>query len=57
MNESQQRVWEFLENQTRHVDEIARQLGLPVHQITGDLMTMEMKKILRRLSGNMYERR
>ncbi len=57
MNESQQRVWEFLENQTRHVDEIARHLSSPVHQITGDLMTLEMKKILRRLPGNMYERR
>jgi DNA processing protein len=57
LTETQLGIWEFLESQTRHADEIARQFSVPVHQLTGDLMTLEMKKIIRRLPGNMYERR
>ena len=38
------------------VDELSRGLGLAVHELTGALMLLEMKKIVRRLPGNMYER-
>ena len=31
-------------------------LGLPVPQLSGTLLTMEMKKLVRRLPGNRYER-
>jgi DNA processing protein len=57
LNPTQQRVWDFLGSQTRHVDEIARHLGVAVHELTGHLMMMEMKRAIRRLPGNMYERR
>jgi DNA processing protein len=57
LTETQRRVWEFLEGQTRHVDEIARHLGLAVHELTGHLMLLEMKRAVRRLPGNLYERR
>jgi DNA processing protein len=56
LDEGQRRVWEFLAGQTRHLDEIAQQLGMGVPQLTGALMMLEMKKAVRRLPGNRYER-
>jgi DNA processing protein len=52
----QQRVWDFLAEQPRHLDEMVQQLGLPVPQLTGILMALEIKKVVRRLVGNRYER-
>jgi DNA processing protein len=57
LDPTQQKVWDFLKEQPRHIDEIARHLGLAVHDVTGRLMLLEMKKVVRRLPGNMYERR
>jgi DNA processing protein len=57
LNEGQQRIWEFLAEQPHYVDEIARHLGQGVAQISGELMMLEMKKVVRRLPGNQYERR
>jgi DNA processing protein len=57
LDETQRRVWEFLAEQPRHVDDIARHLGLPVAQLNGTLMMLEMKKVVRRLPGNQFERR
>jgi DNA protecting protein DprA len=57
LDATQQRLWEFLADRPRHVDEMAQQLGLAVPQITGALMMLEMKKVVRRLPGNQYERR
>lgn len=53
----QRRLWEFLAEGARHLDEMAQRLGLPVPQLSGALLTMEMKKVVRRLPGNRYERR
>ena len=52
----QRRVWEFLANQSRSLDEMAQQLKLPVPQLSGALLMLEMKKAVRRLVGNRYER-
>lgn len=57
LTEVQQRIWNLLADQPRHVDELVRQLGAPVAEVTGALMMLEMKRALRRLPGNMYERR
>jgi DNA processing protein len=57
MNEIQRRAWDFVGRDTRHIDEIARHLGIAVHELAGHLMMLEMKKIVRRLPGNLYERR
>jgi DNA processing protein len=57
LDPTQQRVWDYLKDQPRHVDEIARHLGVAVHELTGGLMILEIKKVVRRLPGNMYERR
>ena len=50
------RLWEFLANEPRLLDDIVQHLGLSVPKITGMLLTLEMKKIVRRLPGNRYER-
>jgi DNA processing protein len=52
----QQRVWDFLA-EPRHQDEITRALAIPAGEISKLLLTMEMKKIIRRAPGNVYERR
>jgi DNA processing protein len=52
----QQKVWDFLDA-PRHADEIARTLGLSVGELTPVLMRLELKKVVRRLPGNSYERR
>ena len=52
----QLRIWEFLADQPRQLDEMAQQLQLAVPQLSGALLAMEMKRIIRRLPGNRYER-
>ncbi len=56
LDEVQRRLWDFLGEGARHLDEMAQRLALPVSQLSGTLMMMEMKKLVRRLPGNRYER-
>ena len=56
LDETQRRVWEFLASGPRHLDEMVQQLGLGVGPLSGMLLTMEMKRAVRRLPGNRYER-
>jgi DNA processing protein len=56
LDETQLRLWQLLKDQPKHVDDIARQLNRPIHEVTGTLMMLEMKKAVKRLPGNMYER-
>jgi len=56
MDETQRRIWEFLQERSRLVDEMAQELGLGVPQLMGALLGLEMKKAVRRLPGNRYER-
>src|SRR5262249_10527143 len=55
LDETQQRIWNFLEDRPRHVDEMTQHLTLAVPRITTALLLMEMKKIVRRLPGNQFE--
>jgi DNA processing protein len=57
MDDTQRRIWEFLQEGPRQIDAMAQQLGLTVPQITAALLKLEMNKIIRRLPGNQYERR
>jgi DNA processing protein len=57
LDEVQRRLWDFLAEGPRHFDEMAQRLGLSVPQLNGALTMMEMKKVVRRLPGNRYERR
>jgi DNA processing protein len=56
LDEVQRRVWEFLAEQPRHLDEMAQQLSMSVPSLSGTLLTLEMKRVVRRLPGNRYER-
>jgi DNA processing protein len=56
MDETQRRIWELLAGQALHVDDLSRQLGLAVPELSRALMLMEMKRAARRLPGNRYER-
>ena len=56
LDAEQRRVWELLAEGPRHVDELVQRLGLGVAQVAGMLMMLEMKKAVRRLPGNRYER-
>jgi DNA processing protein len=51
-----QQVWDALASR-RHADELARELELPVAKLSTVLMGLEMRKLVRRLPGNFYERR
>ena len=41
----------------RHADELARELSVSVSELSRTLMLLELKKLVRRLPGNFYERR
>jgi DNA processing protein len=53
----QGRIWEMLVEQPQHVDELVQKLQTPVGEVAGALLMLEMKKAVRRLPGNQYERR
>jgi DNA processing protein len=52
----QQRVLDALAAK-RHADELVRELNLPAGDLARALMQLELKKVVRRLPGNFYERR
>jgi DNA processing protein len=56
LDDVQRRVWDFLAGGAKAVDEMAQHLGLGVPQLSGALLMLEMKKAVRRLPGNRYER-
>jgi DNA processing protein len=56
LDPTQRRVWEWLGTQPRHFDEMVQHLGVGVPELTTTLMLLEMKRVLRRLPGNRYER-
>jgi len=51
----QRALWDCLE-EPRTVDELCRHSQKPIAEMAGVLMTMELKKCIRRLPGNVYER-
>jgi DNA processing protein len=57
LDDVQMRVWQFLAEKPCHMDELTRHLGLTVPEVARTLMVLEMKKVVRRLPGNVYERR
>jgi DNA processing protein len=48
-------LWDFL-TEPRHVEELADHCQTPMAEMIGLLMNLELKKVVRRLPGNMYER-
>jgi DNA processing protein len=55
LDETQQKIWDALAER-RMVDDLTQQLALPIHELTRHLMMLELKKVVRRLPGNWYER-
>lgn len=54
--ERELKVWEMLASGSRHLDELVRDTGIGVGTMSGLLLTLEMKRVVRRLPGNRYER-
>ncbi len=52
----QTRIWECL-SEAKQIDVLTRELNLPIAELSRHLMMMEMKKVVRRLPGNQYERK
>ena len=55
LDETQRRIWDTLEEK-RTIDELCRQMQLGLGELSRHLMTLELKKAVRRLPGNWYER-
>jgi DNA processing protein len=55
LDEAQQKIWDAL-SERRMIDDLREQLGMPITDLTRQLMTLELKKAVRRLPGNWYER-
>jgi DNA processing protein len=56
LEKSERQVWDFLSDGPRHLDEMVQQLHLSVPQLSGMLMMLEMRRVVRRLPGNRFER-
>jgi len=56
LDDLQRKIWEFLGKERQNIDDIARTMNLSVPELTRTLMVMEMKKVIKRLPGNQYER-
>jgi DNA processing protein len=56
LDELQRKVWDILA-EPRQADELARELERPMGELATILMKLEMKKVIRRMPGNVYSRR
>lgn len=56
LDDTQRRIWDALEL-AKHADELSRDLGIPAHELVGILTKMELRRAVRRLPGNTFERR
>lgn len=56
MDNLQRQLWDLLDGQPRYLDELVQKVGLGVPAVAGTLMHMEMRRFVRRLPGNRYER-
>jgi len=52
----QSNIWDYLD-EPKHIDEITRAVGMPISDLARLLTSMELKRLVRRLPGNQYERR
>jgi DNA processing protein len=56
LDDTQRRIWDFLGEVPRHLDEMVQALGIEAGPLSGKLLMLEMKKAVRRLPGNRFER-
>lgn len=50
-------VWQALDGGPKFIDQIAQQLSLSIPDLSRLLMQLELKRVIRRLPGNQFERR
>lgn len=55
LSEQEAAVVEALWNEPLDVDTLARQIGMPSHELSGVLLGLEMKRVVRTLPGRMVE--
>ncbi|MFN4259200.1 MAG: DNA-processing protein DprA [Gemmataceae bacterium] len=55
LDDQQLKLWHFLD-EPRHIDDIALRLDLEVAPLSTLLMQLELKRVVRRLPGNRYQR-
>src|SRR5215470_17645037 len=56
LDDNQRVVWESLAGGPRHMDEMVQALQIPVGRLASTLLMLEMKRLIRRLPGNRFER-
>jgi DNA processing protein len=56
LSEVEKKIWDMLREKTRTIDEIAQTVARPIAELSGILMGLELRNIVRRLPGSAYER-
>jgi DNA processing protein len=56
LDAQERRIWECLAEKPRHLDELVQQLQMGAGELSGQLMMLEMRRVVRRLPGNRFER-
>lgn len=55
LNELQIKIVKCLNNESCHIDELSREIGIASFEIDAELVMLELIGIVRKLSGNIYE--
>lgn len=55
LNDQEMRIWQSLD-EPKFADQLVHELGLQVSELTRLLTTLELRRVVRRLPGNKYER-
>lgn len=56
LSENEQRIYDVIDHEQKHIDDIIRQCGLTPSTVSVTLLGLEMKKIIRQLPGKMFTR-
>ncbi|MBI2020791.1 DNA-protecting protein DprA [Candidatus Daviesbacteria bacterium] len=54
LSDDEKKILDYLENETRHIDEVCRSLNLSAAQVSASLVKMEIKGIVRNLGNGIY---
>ena len=56
LSQEERKVLDCLDNEEMHIDEICRELGLPIHQVSALVLKMEIVGLVRGLGGGIYSK-
>jgi DNA processing protein len=54
LSESEQKVFDLLDHEEKHIDELIRHSSLPSSAVSVALLSLEMKRLIRQLPGKMF---